>query len=109
MKRVIGYLNRPTTDGRMIGSIRFDEVTPVLAQAEPWSRRGPFTLVGTAHSFRLDGDEITCESDHPLADAQCLTMQLDDVEVDLASDVMTMTGRLAALVVSPAAEWPWSP
>lgn len=108
--QTIGYVNRPTRDGRTLTGIEFpDEPVPIMLNYHQGQ-------VGTAAGFAVDDEgKVTCETGYPLSEFDCMTMQLDGFDMTISprgegqalSPRVAFRGALCSLMVCPLYEWPW--
>lgn len=101
MRQVIGWLDKPTKDGRVLTGIVFRHTVPVIFEN---------TYVGAAWDFQIVEGEITCETDVPIVlPTEALSLNVNCAIVDSFIDhaAVHITGTLTALTLIPRETWAW--
>ena len=104
MRHVIGYLNRPTVDGRVVKWLQFKEPTPVVHDQT-------YVHLGVATDFYIDCEGvISCVTEVSVQDDEVLSMQLQGTMIfDADTDsVHVSNGEIRVLVRIPRSSWAWS-
>lgn len=94
MRYCLGYVNRPTDDGRLIArpGLTLPAVAPVVRDG---------AVVGQARAFRLVGREIRCAADVSVGSGEALGMDLEPPTVLEVTPwgITVLRGRLWALTL----------
>lgn len=107
VRHIIGWLDRPTKDGRILRDLKFKAQVPVLKHDSCVPQVND--IVGIAADFQIIDNVITCKTTADVPDGWIMSMAVDNVHVEHPHEglIEMSGGTLVGLQLFPTEDWAW--